>query len=257
MIGMPTTRIPAAADRREDLWLEEQYWGHRLWDQQSPWLIYLEFFCFAESAFRSGQLFDFDGSQYPASYRPYARIHLRNILFNNEQRIQTIADTIHDSTDAWNMWIGWMADHAQGLDADERDFSYLRTKFGSFHDFAHLVRALRSCTVEGDTNKRWSSRFLFPFGPAASFEDLSIKPGASTSREYINFGRTGELLYLMLARSAAREPLAEAFATRAFDDSNKWNHLVHQLQPDAAANHLPIRGKDAYLPYDAHPVFDL
>lgn len=258
MIGLPTSCIPAAADRHEDLWLEEQYWGHRLWDQQSPWLIYLEFFCVAESAYRSGQLFDFDASQYPkASYRPYARIHLRNILYNNEQRIHAIADAIPDSSDAWTTWLAWVTENSQGLDADERDFSYLRGRFGSFHDFAHLVRALRSCTVEGDTNKRWSSRFLFPFGPAASFEDLSIKPGASTSREYINFGRTGELLYLMLARSASRVSLAEAFAARAFDESNKWNHLVSQLQPRTALDQLPVRGKDAYLPYDAHPVFDL
>ena len=24
-------------------WLDEQIWGHRLWDSQSPWLIFLEF----------------------------------------------------------------------------------------------------------------------------------------------------------------------------------------------------------------------
>ncbi len=48
------------------MWLEEKFWGHRLWDQQSPWLTFLEFLCVAASALRNGYLFDFDKSQYPS-----------------------------------------------------------------------------------------------------------------------------------------------------------------------------------------------
>jgi hypothetical protein len=256
MAPIQTQHVPAPGDRREDIWLEERYWGHRLWDQQSPWLVFLEFFSVAESAHRSGHLFDFEKSLYPAWYRPYARIHLRNILFNNEQQLQAIDEGTSDSNAAWRTWLEWIANHCHGLDPDQRDFSYLKARFNSFHDFAQLVRALRSCTVEGDTNKRWSSRFLFPFGPAATFEDLSIKPGA-TSREYINFGRTGELLYLMLSRSSSRATLAEAFPRRVLNDANKWNHLVRQMQPPSATEELPLRGKDTYLPYDQHATFDV
>src|SRR5258708_18825505 len=97
-----TTKLPATIDRREDIWLEEQYWGHRLWDQQSPWLVFLEFLCVAESAHREGHLFDFDRSQYPSSYRPYARIHLRNILFNNEQYLIRVDRENSDSGSAWH-----------------------------------------------------------------------------------------------------------------------------------------------------------
>lgn len=249
-------KVPDAIDRREDLWLEEKYWGHRLWDQQSPWLLFLEFLCVAESANRNGYLFDVERSQYPSSYKPYARIHLRNILFNNEQHLIRIDRDNSDSHVAWHKWLGWMSEHSHGLDPDQRDFSYLKDRFGSFHDFAQLVRALRSCVVEGDTNKRWSSRFIFPFGPAASFEDLSIKQGG-TSREYINFGRTGELLYLMLARSSLRQKLAAIFPRRILDSNNKWNHLVLQLQPPSAEHELPQRGKDTFLPYEQHPTFEL
>src|SRR5207244_1478281 len=152
-------------------------------------------------------------------------IHLRNILFNNQQNLVRIDQENSDSASAWRKWLAWMSEHSHGLDPDQRDFSYLKKRFSSFPDLAQLARALRSCVVEGDSNKGWSSRFIFPCGPAATFEDLSIKQGG-TSREYINFGRTGELLYLMLARSSLREKLAEIFPRRVFSEHNKWNHLV-------------------------------
>jgi len=252
---VPTTQLPTSSNEREDLWLEEKYWGHRLWDQQSPWLIFLEFLCVAESAYRDGCLFDFKQSQYPSPFYAYSRIHLRNILFNNERRIIEIDNEIPDSTAAWKEWLVWITDNAHGLGPDERDFSYLKERFERFHDFAQLVRALRSCAVEGDTNKRWSSRFIFPFGSSSIFEDLSIKQDG-TSREYINFGRSGELLYHMLARSNIRLELAKLLPERLFSP-NKWDDLVRQLQPDAASLARTKRGVATFLPYDAHPSFDV
>src|SRR5437899_9158433 len=96
-----TEKLPAPNDRREDLWLEERYWGHRLWDQQSPWLVFLEFFCVAESAYRNGHLFDREKSEYPSWYKPYWRIHLRNILFNNQQNLVRIDQENSDSVSTW------------------------------------------------------------------------------------------------------------------------------------------------------------
>jgi len=251
-----STKSPAnLAGRSENLWLEEQYWGHRLWDQQSPWMVFLEFLCVAESANRHGQLFDFEKSQYPSAYYARARLHLRNILFNNEQHLLRVDAENADSETAWRKWLTWIRDNANGLGADERDFSYLKDRFDSFHDFAQLARALRSCVVEGDTNKRWSSRFIFPFGPAAIFEDLSIKRDV-TSRDYINFGRSGELLYHMLARSSARKQLAAIFPARVLA-GDKWNVLLQQLQPATADTQVEKRGLDTFLPYDQHPNFDL
>lgn len=252
-------KTPKLADRRENLWLEEQHWGHRLWDQQSPWLVFLEFLCVADSGRRLGHLFDFQKSQYPSPYEVYARLHLRNILFNNEQHLLRVDQENPDSNTAWRKWLQWMEENAQGLGPHQRDFSYLKERFESFRDFAQLVRALRSCAVEGDTNKRWSSRFIFPFGPAAIYEDLNIKPGAK-SRDYINFGRSGELLYHMIARSSISNRLAELFPQRVFaadKATNKWNYLLQQLQPQMADRDFEERGVETFLPYDQHPIFDL
>lgn len=256
MTYAPTQQGPAVADReREHLWLEEQFWGHRLWDQQTPWLVFLEFLGAAESAHRASTLFAFEHSQYPSAYSAYTRIHLRNILFRNEQLLFRIAQTIGDSGAAWTQWLKYMSENAGGLDAGQRDFSYLKDRFDSFQDFAALVRALRSCIVEADTNKRWGSRFLFPFGPDALYEDLDIK-AASPQRDYTNFGRSGELLYLMLSRSERRVELAAAFPERIFATTNKWNRLVAHLQPGTM--HInDRRGVDAFVPYDSHPVFDV
>lgn len=253
-----TQSVPDPADRREDLWLEEKHWGHRLWDQQSPWLVFLEFLCVAESAHKLGDLFDFDESQYPSPYEAYARLHLRNILFNNEQNLLRLDANNPDSNTAWRTWLEWIDANAQGLRPHQREFSYLKERFDTFRDFAQLVRALRSCVVEGDTNKRWSSRFVFPFGPAAMYEDLSIKPNG-ISREYINFGRSGELLYHMIARSSVRTRLAELFSQRVFvaDTANKWNFLLQQLQPQMADTAYSERGDETFLPYDQHPNFEL
>jgi len=250
------TPTPSTADReRENMWLEEKFWGHRLWDQQSPWLTFLEFLCVAASALRNGYLFDFGKSQYPSEYIAYGRIHLRNILFNNEQQISRIAEAFGDNATAWSKWLEWIDANARGLDAAQRNFGYLRTRFESFHDFATLVKALRSCVVEGDTNKRWSSRFIFPFGPAAVFEDLSIK-NEKVARDYVNFGRSGELLYHMLSRSQSRDELVKLFPARVLDGSNKWSQLVARLQPDTEESG-ERRGVAAFLPYDSHPIFDL
>ena len=138
---------------------------------------------------------------------------------------------------------------AQG-DVD-RNFSYLKDKFSSFRDFETIVRTLRGTVVEGDRNRRWSSRFVFPFGTEGLYEDLNVR-GSNVSREYINFGRTGELLYLMLCRSKSAEVL-HAPVKSLFED-NYLNRLLKRLQPDKDDD-LGRRGH-SYLPYIKHQCFD-
>lgn len=255
----PTKSQPGPGEIKEDFWVEERYWGHRLWDQQSPWLLFLEFLTVAEHSHRSGELFDPAKAQYPFAYHPFLRLHLRNILFNGEQKLAELADRVPDSATAWRDWLLWMKESARGLDPDERDFSYLTKRFSSFSHFALLIRALRSCVVESDANKRWSSRFIFPFGQASTFVDLDVtKDGKVESSQYINFGRTGELLYQMLARSSQAAELARVFPGRMFRP-NKWDDLVRRLQPDSAQDKTVKRGSgvSSYLPYDSHPVFEV
>ena len=87
-----------------------------------------------------------------------------------------------------------MAESAGGL--DHPDFSYLRDRFESCSsDFAAVVKFLQGSAIEGTSNKRWSSKFVFPFGPSALYEDVSVSPKAGISNDRRFFARTGEILY--------------------------------------------------------------
>lgn len=234
-------------------WLDEQIWGHRIWDNQTPWLLFLEFLIVAEACFREGRLFDERGVYFPLEFRPYRRLYLRNILFNNQfvDEYATRIDTQHNDSAIWQEWIQQMNREAQGDII--RNFSYLKDRFSSFRDFATVVRILRSTAVEGERNRRWSSRFVFPFGPHGLYEDLNVSRH-SVSREFINFGRSGELLYLMLCRSKAVEQLRKHFVS-FFDESRPVNKLLKRLQPDRDED-LQRRGQ-SYLPYITHHCFDI
>lgn len=233
----------------EQMWVDEQIWGHRLWDSQSPWLLFLEFLNVAEACHRDGRLLDERGQPYPLTYRPRQRLALRNILFNDDA-IAPIAARGGDDASAWTAWLKAMGDRAVAVPS--RDFSYLRKRFRSFRQFAALVTMLRGAGVESQSNRRWGSRFVFPFGANALYEDLNLATG-SPSREYINFGRTGELLYLMLCRSSYAEDLRPHLAAMV-GARNPWNSLLALLQPEGDEPAVE-RGK-SFLPYRQHDSFD-
>ena len=238
-------------DHSLDYWVEEQIWGHRIWDNQTPWLIFLELLGITESASRSDQLLNENGKFYPLVFQPYRRMMLRNILYNN-QIMPYILDKFPDDSRAWREWETWMKENARGI--VERDFSYITKRFTSFEEFTKLIAMLRSATVESESNRRWSSRFLFPFGEECLYEDVRVTNKGTPSREYINFGRTGELLYLMLCRSTSADQLKPHLAG-VVTSKNPWNALVAQLQ-HGKHDHTDPKGK-SFLPYKTHSAFDL
>ncbi|MDA7979458.1 MAG: hypothetical protein MPJ50_11900 [Pirellulales bacterium] len=246
----PDINLPHHDHQTIRYWVDERIWGHRIWDNQTPWLIFLEFAGIAESAHRDGSLLDERGSYYPLLFRPHQRILLRNVLYNN-QILPFILDRFPDDGRAWREWTSWMQENARGV--AKRDFDYLQDRFSGFREFARLISMLRTSTVESESNRRWSSRFLFPFGESCLYEDLNINAANKVSREYINFGRTGELLYLMLCRSSSATTIVP-FLQKMVTNQNPWNTLVALLQDDEQ-EHREQRGK-SYLPYTTHTAFD-
>jgi hypothetical protein len=243
--------IPAHAHKQITYWIDEQIWGHRILDGQSPWLIFLEFLGIVESSNRKGCLLDEEGKFYPLLFYPHQRMFLRNILYNN-QIMPLVLDKFPDSNRAWREWQSWMKQNARGV--IDSDFSYLTKRFSTFKEFSRLVEMLRSATVESDSNRRWTSRFIFPFGDKCLYEDLAISAQGKPTREYNNFGRSGELVYLMLCRSTSAK-LLKPFLTDMVTSNNPWNVLVSKLQDESPADTNP-RGQ-SYLPYKSHPSFDL
>ena len=126
----------------------------------------------------------------------------------------------------WSTWLALMTENAGGL--DRPDFAYLRDRFETFQDFASVVSFLQSSAIEGGSNKRWSSKFVFPFGTSALYEDVSVTAtGVATDRRF--FARTGEILYLMLCRSQRAAELRERLARRILNVDAPYDGLITRV----------------------------
>jgi hypothetical protein len=236
--------------RSVDFCVDENIWGHRLYDEQLPHLTVLEFLGVLGSnmdhPLRPHQ--EYGGS---VMFRPQRQIRLRGLLFNNPY-IESIAESTASDEEKWKQWFERFRQGATG-NGDE-DMTYLRRSFTSFDDFAKAIELLRSSSFESRSNKRWSSKFVFPFGPDALYEDLAInaKGGMSNDRRF--FARTGELLYLILSRAKRGDELGDILVRRLFDHQAPMNRLVRALQGmPQSADEPRLSG---YLPEATNNRFD-
>jgi hypothetical protein len=232
---------------RVDFAVDEHIWGHRLYDAQLPHLTVLEFLGVLGSNLDS-PLVAAPGDK--VRYRPQHQIRLRGLLFNNPF-VEAIRERSIADDEKWREWSALFAQDATKL--GDEDMGYLRKVFSSFDDFAKTIELLRSSAFEARSNKCWSSKFVFPFGPDAMYEDLRINSGGASNDRGL-FARTGELLYLMLCRTARGPELGAQLSQRLFDRAVPMNRLVWALQgePQLATNSREV----GYLPHASHPRFD-
>lgn len=243
---------PTSFDDRTgpDFWIDEAIWGHRLYDEQTPWLTFLEFMTVLLAEHRAGRALR-EETLNSLSYRPQLQLRLRNLVFNNPHIMTVLAEDRADEA-AWTIWLGKMAQTAGGLDCT--DFSYLRDRFESFQDFAAVIGFLQGSAIEGSSNKRWSSKFVFPFGPNSLYEDANVNPRGGVSNDRRFFARTGELLYLMLCRSGVANELRGLVVSRFLENPAPYDSMARALQNDPQFSKAERAG--AYLPCSSHPVFD-
>jgi hypothetical protein len=232
------------------MWVDEAIWGHRLHDEQSPWLTLLEFLGVLHAENRKGSIL-VETSLNGLSYLPLTQLRLRNLLFNNPHMIPVLASGQSDDG-MWTSWLARMQENAGGL--ENPDFSYLRQRFDTFQDFAAVVAFLQSSAIEGGGNKRWTSKFVFPFGASALYEDLNVTAKGGIEIDRLFFARTGEVLYMMLCRSARVEGLRQSLKARLLDGSTPYDGLAHALQGDPQTARQERSG--AYLPCSSHKAFD-
>ena len=114
-----------------DIWVDEAIWGHRLHDEQSPWLTFLEFLNVLQAEHTAGRALQ-ESQLNTLSYRPQTQLKLRNLIFNNPHIMTVLAEGQPDDV-AWSTWSAAMAKSAGGL--EDTDFSYLRDRFETFQDF--------------------------------------------------------------------------------------------------------------------------
>lgn len=231
-----------------DFVVDESIWGHRLYDEQLPHLIFLEFLGILASQ-REHALTETSGQ---VSYKPQRQLRLRGVLFNNPYIASIAASKNKSDAAKWEQWLSKYIEGAAGGD----DVSYLKTVFSSFDDFARVVELLQSSAFEVNSNKRWSSKFVFPFGPDALYEDLRVDAKGSASNDRRFFARTGELLYLMLCRATRKNELKTLLLSRLLDAKAPLNRLVKTIQGDTefAAQEKII--ESGHLPLASHSRFD-
>ncbi|NDZ17785.1 hypothetical protein C7T35_34505 [Variovorax sp. WS11] len=233
-----------------DFCVDENIWGHRLYDEQLPHLTVLEFLGVLGSNLDT-PLLPQAGMGGSVKFQPQRQIRLRGLLFNNPY-VEAIAEIALPDEEKWKQWFAKFAEGATGN--GDGDMAYLRRAFSSFDDFAKAIELLRSSSFESRSNKRWSSKFAFPFGPDALYEDLEIDARGKMSNDRRFFARTGELLYLMLARSAKGAMLGQILSKRLFDREASMNRLARTLQGGAQLAEDPRAV--GYLPEAKNARFD-
>ncbi|MDR2880376.1 MAG: hypothetical protein LBV29_00525, partial [Azoarcus sp.] len=208
--------------RGVDFCVDENIWGHRLYDEQLPHLTVLEFLG-ALGSNLDKPLRPHDGANGTFKFQPQRQIRLRSLLFNNPY-IELIAESAQSDEEKWRQWFEKF-DQGKTGKGDE-DMTYLRQSFSSFDDLAKAIDLLRSSSFESRSNKRWSSKFVFPFGSDALYEDL--RGDMTNDRRF--FARTGELLYLMLTRAKRGAELGDILVERLFAGEAPMNRLTRALQ---------------------------
>lgn len=247
MIHPKLPKISFGTERPPSIWVDEAIWGHRLYDEQTPWLIFLEFLNVLLSDDMAGRAFKEVSGFNALSYSPKRFLHSRNIVFNNPKIKKILTDYPNDET-RWQKWISEMGGNRRsGVDTG---FLFVRSRFTTFEEFSWVVELLRSSSIEGNSNKQFTSKFVFPYGPDCLYEDLDERSFAPGRRF---FGRTGELAYLMLCRSGRGDEIIEKLRPIVFDRGKPLNRLVKSLHPEEDSLHESH--KHAYLPYADLPDY--
>lgn len=237
---------------RVDFCVDENIWGHRLYDEQLPHLTVLEFLGVLGSNLHK-PLRPHDDLGGAVKFKPQRQIRLRGLLFNNPY-VESIAESALADEEKWRRWLEKFVQGSTGKGDGAGDMAYLRRSFTSFDDFAKAIELLRSSSFESRSNKRWSSKFVFPFGPDALYEDLAIDSKGSMSNDRRFFARSGELLYLMLSRAKRGAELGDILSQRLFERSAPMNRLARALQGAPQVAEEPrVSG---YLPEAVSPRFD-
>src|ERR1022692_3318863 len=95
--------IPETFDQSSSMWVDEAIWGHRLYDEQLPWMVFLEFLNVFEHESQGHRAFEEPAGLNTLKYRSAHRLYLRNVLFNNPQLVEIRLNYSGDST-RWDEW---------------------------------------------------------------------------------------------------------------------------------------------------------
>lgn len=210
----------------------EHVWGHRFRPEQTPMLLLFELMCIVESQYQAKQHEFIQNIFSPENdilyFRHRRNFKLRILLYQNE-----ILETIHRSTaldkEKWQRQF----DFLMGLEGDnfsfkDADIDHIRNNFKSFDSFYNVIKILGSLTFDPLSNKRWSSKFIYPINREYIWCDYN---NVDNSEDRRFFSRGGELVYLMLCRAPEelRLELERLFTEWLEDKDDSYSTLAKSL----------------------------
>ncbi len=249
--------VPDKLDAENNQWIEEAIYGHRFYNDQTPWFAYLELLhvCEHRRSDRNHQNLFVGRTEHRHEIFDYAlpaREELRRLLFLDERLDELASKPMINERQARKEWLEELAAQ-DGRDAD--GYAYLEQRFSSLHDIHTAVELVRGAEIDQHRSRRYTSRHLVPFGPAALTADFRRQANGSPSFDRRFFARGGELVFLMLGRSRASAQLEKLIEQRLLAEHTRWNQLIAALQP--AETHRPTSLlKGGYLPLPHHPRYD-
>jgi hypothetical protein len=255
MITSTNTEPYFGSKDRNEAWIAEAIWGHRL-ERQPFSALLLEFLGMAEGMFRQGKLLAQTRPGENPEYLANRSLQLRNLLFNNPRMEEILRNAHGSDEDGWSQWLEVMREGASLGEHLTADFSYLRGRFDTFGELVNVIRLLRRITVDPGSERGWTFQFVFPIGPAALYEAVYEKQEGGLEGTRRVFTRTGEIAYLMLTR--ASEPLRARIRDRlapSFEYQTSRNRLLMSLMSSPEPDRGDMKG-GTYLPYKKHPAYD-
>ena len=250
-------------DKSVKLWVDEGIWGHRFYNDQTPWTLLLEFLAVFRSRLEDGCALNekIENDMHEnICYSIPKLIGLRKIIFNAPY-IQHIVET--ESTDE-KRWEIFFQRISQGNNRrQEFNRQELKDRFRNFSEMNQVIKLFQNTSVEAHRNRRWTSRFLFPYGKDCIYSDL--REDKNLDEEFFSsdrrfFARGGELLYLMLCRCDKRTVLKKEISQRIFTSKDTiWSRLIKALilAGDSSQSDMIRIPTIGYLPYEEHSAYNV
>ncbi len=229
--------------------LQETLWGHRFLADQTPSLILLECLSiiYSVASERPDELFNEPEGYKPVNYQFSFQPALRYLLFNNPELVKIASSSLSESA-KWDQ-----LEKSMQMSGWCNSPGYLRDRFKSFSDLMALIEFFQATAIEAKSSKRWTSKFVFPYGENCSYMDGRAK-GNNINNDYRFFSRGGELVYLMLCRSIHADKLKESVLQKIIDKKSRFNDLIKALSdPNCGKRSDRDTG---YLPYETRPEYD-
>jgi hypothetical protein len=245
LLSREALKLPHGLDLKNvKNWPEYAIWGLALHQEQLPWFTLVEFvqICADKhnkfSSKLANPVFDaclatraVDPIHEEFQYEIRVNMLLRHLVFRDEE-IDRIRKDRGPMADDGAMWMAWLQKTKEDIPQFVPDgyVDRVRDAIGpEFEKFATAVELLRGAEVEAGSRRRITSRHLLPLGPAMLFADGDLGKDGQLEYDRRFMRRTGELVWLMVNRSAMRDTLGSIIERRFFRNNEVLNRTAARL----------------------------